>query len=67
VHVNEQSLLSLRRNLRRAGFRELKVWLSTPPQHRQENPFFRLVRYLLFNVPPFRWFFQREVFAVGKR
>ncbi len=67
VHVNEQSLLSLRRNLRRAGFGHLRVWLSTPPQHRQENPLFRLARYLLFNAPPFRWFFQREVFAVGRR
>jgi len=67
VHVNEQSLLSLRRNLRRTGFNELKVWLSTPPQHRHENPFFASARYILFNVPPFRWFFQREVFAVGKR
>lgn len=67
VHVNEQSLLSLRRNLRNAGFGDPRVWLSTPPQHRQENVLFRLARHLLFNVPPFRWFFQREVFAVGKR
>ena len=67
VHVNEQSLLSLRRNLREAGFADLRVWLSTPPQHRRENLFFRVARFLLFNAPPFRWFFQREVFAVGKR
>ncbi len=67
VHVNEQSALSLWRNLRRAGFRHVKVWLSTPEQHRREGLLFRLARFLLFNVPPFRWFFQREVFAVGEK
>jgi ubiquinone/menaquinone biosynthesis C-methylase UbiE len=67
VHVNEQSLLSLRRNLRSAGFTDTRVWLSTPPQHRDENVAFRLARKFLFEVPPFRWFFQREVFAVAKR
>jgi ubiquinone/menaquinone biosynthesis C-methylase UbiE len=65
VHVNEQSALSLWRNLRQAGFQQIDVWLSTPPQHRQENVAFQLARWLLFNVPPFRWFFEREVFAVG--
>ncbi|MGC9397669.1 MAG: class I SAM-dependent methyltransferase [Anaerolineae bacterium] len=67
VHVNEQSLWSLRRNLRRVGFRQVKVWLSTPPQHREESVLFRVARYVLFNLLPFRWFFQREVFAVGQR
>jgi ubiquinone/menaquinone biosynthesis C-methylase UbiE len=65
VHVNEQSALSLWRSLRRHKFQNVRAWLSTPPQHRQENPFFRLARWILFNVPPFRWFFEREVFAVG--
>ncbi len=67
VHVNEQSAVSLWRYLRRAGFQGIKVWLSSPPQHRQENVAFRLARWVLFNVPPFRWFFEREVFAVGER
>lgn len=65
VHVNEQSALSLWRGLRRHGFHHVRAWLSTPPQHRQENPLFRLARWILFNLPPFRWFFEREVFAVG--
>jgi SAM-dependent methyltransferase len=65
VHVNEQSALSLWRSLRRHGFQNVRAWLSTPPQHRQENIVFRLARWLLFTVPPFRWFFEREVFAVG--
>ncbi len=67
VHVNEQSGLSLRRNLRRAKFRKLRVWLSTPEQHRQEGSLFSVLRVILFNWRPFRWFFQREVFAVGEK
>lgn len=67
VHVNEQSMFSLGQNLRRSGFHEVRAWLSTPPQHRRENVIFRLARWLLFSVPPFSWFFEREVFAVGEK
>lgn len=67
VHVNEQSMWSLRQVLRQAGFRRVKSWLSTPPQQRQENGLLRFVRWFLFNVPPVRWFFEREVFAVGEK
>ncbi|MBN2005254.1 MAG: class I SAM-dependent methyltransferase [Anaerolineae bacterium] len=67
VHVNEQSMVSLRRSLRAAGFCNVKSWLSTPPQRRQENVLFRLARWILFSVAPFRWFFEREVFAVGEK
>jgi len=67
VHVNEQSMFSLGQNLRRSGFRDVKSWLSTPPQRRHENLAFRMARWLLFTVPPFRWFFEREVFAVGEK
>ena len=66
VHVNEQSLLSLWRVLRRNGFRG-RVWLDTPPQNRQENLLFHVARHILFNWPPFRWFFEREVFAVARK
>jgi SAM-dependent methyltransferase len=65
VHVNEQSVVSLRRNLSRAGFRA-SVWLDTPPQHRREGAVFRLARHVLFRWLPFRWFFEREVFAVAE-
>jgi hypothetical protein len=66
VHVNEQSLLSLRHTLEQAGFRS-RVWLDSPPQQRQENTFLVALRYALFNWPPFRWFFEREVFAVAHK
>ncbi|NLE45976.1 MAG: class I SAM-dependent methyltransferase [Chloroflexi bacterium] len=65
VHVNEQSLLSMRRALNRMGFRA-QVWLDTPPQSRDEGWIFALARHVLFNWPPFRWFFEREVFAVAE-
>ena len=65
VHVNEQSVTSLRRVLRRAGF-HAQVWLDTPPQNRDEGRVFRAARHVLFNWPPFCWFFEREVFAVAR-
>ena len=64
VHVNEQSALSLWHVLSRNKFRA-RVWLDTPPQDRDENLLFQLARHVLFNWPPFRWFFEREVFAVA--
>ncbi|NDJ62307.1 MAG: class I SAM-dependent methyltransferase [Chloroflexi bacterium] len=67
VHVNEQSLWSLRGTLRRAGFTG-KVWLESPPQDwaSQTNLVGR-ARRMAFRVPPFRWFFEREVFAVVRK
>lgn len=67
VHVNEQSGLSLWHALRRSGFRG-RVWLESPPQNRDERALLAAARFVLFRWPPFRWFFEREVFAVaGKR
>jgi ubiquinone/menaquinone biosynthesis C-methylase UbiE len=65
VHVNEQDMLGLRRGLARAGFRRMKVWLDSPPQRRRENALFAALRFVAFEWPPFRWFFERELFAVG--
>ena len=66
VHVNEQSMWSMRQALLKAGF-EGKVWLDSPPQHRQENFLLAFLRWIAFDVPPFRWFFEREVFAVARK
>jgi hypothetical protein len=54
----------MRKTLRAAGFKG-KVWLESPPQNHHENPVIDGLRYAAFNVPPFRWFFEREVFAVA--
>lgn len=66
VHVNEQSMMSMNRALRQAGFKG-KVWLESPPQRRTENPALALMRVVAFRMPPFRWFFEREVFAVAAK
>lgn len=64
VHVNEQSLFSMGQTLRQAGFSS-KVWLDSPPQNRQENRLLAFLRRIAFDIPPFSWFFEREVFAVA--
>ena len=66
VHVNEQDILSMHRTLRAAGYKG-KVWLDSPPQDRNENRILAGLRWLAFKVPPFRWFFEREVFAVARK
>jgi len=66
VHVNEQSLFSLRRVLAEAGFTS-RVWLDSPPQNRREGPILSALRHLAFNWLPFNWFFEREVFAVATK
>ncbi len=63
VHVNEQSMWSLGRTLRQNGFTG-KVWLESPPQNWDKSGTLDRLRYLVFHTPPFRWFFEREVFAV---
>ncbi len=65
VHVNEQDILSMRQTLKRSGFAKIKVWLDSPPQNRQENFILASLRKIAFDVPPFRWFFERELFAVA--
>jgi hypothetical protein len=65
VHVNEQSQFSLWRALRRAGFGRVRAWLESPPQNRREGRLLAAARFVLFRLPPFRYFFEREVFAVG--
>lgn len=66
VHVNEQDLLSMHRNLRKGGFKG-KVWLDSPPQNRDENRLMAGFRWIAFELPPIRWFFEREVFAVARK
>jgi ubiquinone/menaquinone biosynthesis C-methylase UbiE len=64
VHVNEQSLFSMGSALARAGFTS-KVWLDSPPQHRDEAAVLAALRPVAFRWMPFKWFFEREVFAVA--
>ena len=66
VHVNEQSPLSMYITMQKAGFKG-KVWLDSPPQNRNESAVMATLRKLAFDVPPMRWFFERELFAVGSK
>ncbi len=66
VHVNEQDILSMRRAMKEIGFRDIRVWLDSPPQNREENAALATLRRVAFDVPPFRWFFERELFAVAQ-
>lgn len=65
VHVNEQDILSMRRALKKAGYKDIQVWLDSPPQDRAESRLMAGLRRVAFDLPPFRWFFEREVFAVA--
>ncbi len=62
VHVNEQSMWSMKRVLNNAGFTG-KVWLESPPQQWNSSIIGKMRR-MAFHTPPLRWFFEREVFAV---
>jgi cyclopropane fatty-acyl-phospholipid synthase-like methyltransferase len=66
VHVNEQSQWSMTQALKKAGFKG-KVWLDSPPQNRHETAMMAGLRRVAFDLPPFRWFFEREVFAVASK
>lgn len=67
VHVNEQSGFSLWRSFRASGFKPKKIWLESSPQNRTENLLLVAARHVLFRWVPFRWFFEREVFAVAEK
>jgi ubiquinone/menaquinone biosynthesis C-methylase UbiE len=63
VHVNEQDLILLRRELRAAGFKP-RVWLHSTESYTEEsNKFVRLVMRALVTLYPFRWFFCNDLFA----
>jgi cyclopropane fatty-acyl-phospholipid synthase-like methyltransferase len=66
VHVNEQDMRSMKKALEAAGF-SANVWLDSPPQNRQENAIMVALHWVAFDLPPFRWFFEREVFAVAEK
>jgi len=66
VHVNEQDMWSLKRTLEKAGFTG-KVWLDSPPRTEGEGFLIDSLHWFVFSIPPFRWFFEREVFAVARK
>ncbi|MFN2190060.1 MAG: class I SAM-dependent methyltransferase [Candidatus Promineifilaceae bacterium] len=66
VHVNEQDMRSLNQTLKKAGFIG-KVWLDSPPRTEAEGIVIDTLHWVAFSLPPFRWFFERELFAVARK
>jgi len=67
THVNEQSIFTLRRDLTECGF-QVKSWLAHIPKESNSLPgFIELISPLLFNLPPWRWIFRNDVFAIATK
>lgn len=67
VHVNEQNLLLLRRELQAAGFKAT-VWLDPIQSYNEEpNRFVRFIMRALATLYPFRFVFCNDLFAVATK
>lgn len=66
LHVNEQSILSLRKALHQAGF-EARVWLDNvrPPLDVKGSPLLQGLLWVLLQIYPFRLVFRNDVFAIA--
>jgi len=65
VHVNEQSPLSLRRGLGRAGFR-VRVWVGdTQERWRGQGRLGTLAGWIVTHAHPLKWVFCGDLFAIG--
>ena len=75
LHVNEQSILSLRKTLRETGFRS-KVWLGPRFAYRRERlvegfglpgVFLYLFVHILETWVPFKYIFADEIYAIARK
>jgi predicted SAM-dependent methyltransferase len=67
VHVNEQNLILLDRELRESGFKA-KVWLYSTQSYAEEpNKYVRLVMRALVTIYPFRWIFCNDIFGIATK
>ena len=67
VHVNEQNLILLGRELRESGFKA-KAWLYSTESYAEEpNKYVRFVMRALVTIYPFRWFFCNDIFAIATK
>lgn len=66
VHVNEQTLLTMRRDLRAAGL-DARVELRNVQDFsaRESNPLVQRAMHFLAEVPPFAWVFCDDIIAVA--
>lgn len=67
VHVNEQSILTLSRELSKCGFKT-RTWLAHIPKENHNLPLaIRLISPALYNLPPLFWIFRNDVFAIATK
>lgn len=75
LHVNEQSILSLRKTLKEAGFRS-KVWLGPRFAYRRErlakefglaSVFLYILVHVLETWVPFKYIFADEIYAIARK
>ncbi len=67
LHINEQTPLKLRKTFLKTQFLP-KIWLeSTQDYSSESNPFARRIMQGLTRLPPFKWVFCNEIFAVGTK
>jgi len=67
VHVNEQSVRSLSKSLRRAGFGARVSLRNTQTWDRESSALARRVYHLLSAAYPFAWIFCSDIFAVATK
>lgn len=67
VHVNEQSVVSLRRTLIRAGFRSRVRLDDTQRRWRTKGRLGLLAGWVATHVYPFKWAFCGDIFAVARK
>jgi len=66
VHVNEQSVLMLRKSLRRAGF-DADVRLSNTHDFADQTPTMRRLSMFLATAYPFKWIFCNDLYAIATK
>ena len=67
VHVNEQSVRSLSKSLRRAGFSARVSLRNTQKFEREPSALARRVYHLVSTIYPFAWIFCSDIFAVATK
>ena len=70
VHVNEQTLFSLKRVLKKSGFKNNDLWLEKSPQYIyyffKEDIFVKRVRWIYFLLPVKHFFFS-DIFGIVRK
>lgn len=70
IHINEQTIFSLRRLFRKAGFRKIKLWTEKNPHYvyyfLKEKVFIQRLN-LLYRFLPFKQLFFADIYGIVKK